>query len=1059
MSSKKSTTAPALFWLASLLFFISGGTGLVYQVVWFKRFGHVWGSSSLAFAAVGGSFLFGLGLGAYLFGRVSDRLEVPLRWYGICELLIGTLALIIPFEIAALVDASVGLYAAIPEQHFLRFLFQFGVTLLVIGPPCALMGGTLPLLIRQLTTRDGSLDQATGWLYAINTFGAAAGCYLAGFHFLPSLGLLWTNNLAAAVNITIGLVSLNASVRGLGHNVSRATSPANEQPARADLAMWRLFVATALAGCAALMLEMTWSRQLALVLGGSTYAFSATVFVVLVGIAVGSLIFHLGLRGRPFDVTAAIVTIVLLVVTAAIGKLFLPMLSMALSPVEVRELRSQQLYNGLICVGASAVLELLPAIGMGLLFPLFVNMTKANAARVGAAVGNIYAWNTVGSIAGASFTAILLFPRIGTAGAMAAASGLYVAALVLVIPWSVGRFALRGAIATAVGAAAVMVSARPIDPRLTNVGLYFYGDPAKTYGTDDWFDKITPVFFREGASSNVFVNSAAPGTTSLRVNGKVDASNGVDMVTQLGLAYFPRLLKPEAKNVLVIGFGSGCSSGASLLFPDTHVTCCEIEPAVYEATEAFAEFNHRPQEKTRAWLAARESELPESQRLTPEQIDQQARFQMIFGDGRTAIQAASNKYDLIISEPSNPWLAGVSNLFTKEFFHAAREALTEDGVLAQWIQTYNFTLGDYLMIVRTMQSEFPHYGVVLLADGLDTLLVASNRPLLPSEESLATFQKFVEETPALKADLRKWFGTTNARLLLLEYYQLGEPQLKRLVEQDGSQYLNTDLHLRLEFDAPLHLFSNLKARDTATFGLLNAVDPKWTGQLAAQTGLTAQSGGYHYLIANRLSRRANNQLVTPRKDLPAKLKAVMDELWTAINLDAALPEAYRLMAKTYETAQLVPESSEAHRRYLELVDDDAAVHAEYGLTLMKLKKQAQAAAQFEKALQLQPDIRLIDGSALWANNLAWIRCTSPDANLRNGEEAVRLARKVCELDKYQNPALMDTLAAALAEQGKFAEAIEISEKILSAAPKNEKLVSTVRERIALFRNSQPYREP
>jgi len=133
MSSKKPTTAPSLFWLASVLFFISGGTGLVYQVVWFKRFGHVWGSSSLAFAAVGGSFLFGLGLGAYLFGRVSDRLDVPLRWYGICELLIGTLALIIPFEIAALVDASVGLYAAIPEQHFLRFLFQFGVTLLVIA--------------------------------------------------------------------------------------------------------------------------------------------------------------------------------------------------------------------------------------------------------------------------------------------------------------------------------------------------------------------------------------------------------------------------------------------------------------------------------------------------------------------------------------------------------------------------------------------------------------------------------------------------------------------------------------------------------------------------------------------------------------------------------------------------------------------------------------------------------------------------------------------------------------------------------------------------------------
>ncbi len=200
MAAKKSTrVAPGIFWLASLLFFVSGGTGLAYQVVWFKRFSHVWGSSSLAFASVGGSFLFGLGLGAYLIGRRADRLLQPLRWYGICELAIGLLALIIPYEIAALLDASVSLYNSIPEEPLVRFLVQFGITLLVIGPPCVLMGGTLPLLIRQLTARDGSLDQATAWLYAINTFGAAAGCYLTGFHLLPAFQLLWTNNLAAGI--------------------------------------------------------------------------------------------------------------------------------------------------------------------------------------------------------------------------------------------------------------------------------------------------------------------------------------------------------------------------------------------------------------------------------------------------------------------------------------------------------------------------------------------------------------------------------------------------------------------------------------------------------------------------------------------------------------------------------------------------------------------------------------------------------------------------------------------------------------------------------------------
>src|SRR5262249_48765664 len=156
----------------------------------------------------------------------------------------------------------------------------------------------------------------------------------------------------------------------------------------------------------------------------------------------------------------------------------------------------------------------------------------------------------------------------------------------------------------------------------------------------------------------------------LRINGKVDASTSHDMETQLGLAYFPRCFAPRAREVLVIGFGSGTTCGASLLFPGTRVTCCEIEPGVFEAAAAFGAVNHRP--------------------------ERQSGFSMRFVDGRTAIQGSDRTYDLIISEPSNPWLAGVSNLFTQEFFRTARQHLNPGGVLAQWVQTYNFTLGDYL---------------------------------------------------------------------------------------------------------------------------------------------------------------------------------------------------------------------------------------------------------------------------------------------------------------------------------------------------------------------------
>ena len=139
------------------------------------------------------------------------------------------------------------------------------------------------------------------------------------------------------------------------------------------------------------------------------------------------------------------------------------------------------------------------------------------------------------------------------------------------------------------------------------------------------------------------------------------------MVTQLGLAYFPRMVKPDAKEVMVIGFGSGCTSGRSLLFPDTRVNCCEMSRRFTRLLEQFAAVNLRPHEQSRDWLEARNAQLPVDERLTSAEIDAQARFSIILGDGRTAIQGSDRKYDLIISEPSNPWLAGVSNLSPKSF--------------------------------------------------------------------------------------------------------------------------------------------------------------------------------------------------------------------------------------------------------------------------------------------------------------------------------------------------------------------------------------------------------
>jgi spermidine synthase len=806
------------------------------------------------------------------------------------------------------------------------------------------------------------------------------------------------------------------------------------------------------------MLEMTWTRQLALVLGGSTYAFTATLFVVLLGIGLGSLIFHAFLRGVASSPSLPLVVIGTLVAATLAGIWLLPSLSLWVAPQSVRDLRGGQLGNGAVCVAASAVLEFIPAVGMGILFPLFVHLTRASAARVGSAVGNIYAWNTLGSIVGATLTAVLLFPRIGTSGAAALATAMYVVSLLAILPWSGVANVVRLGGAAAVGAMAVALVARPIDPRLTNTGLYMYGD---WYGAAAGrFSAMgTPVYFQEGASSSVFVSRRFPNSLNLRVNGKVDAGNGTDMATQTGLAYFPRMLRPDAKEVLVIGFGSGCTSGRSLLFPDTRVTCCELEPAVYAAAEYFAGFNGSPHEQTRTALLAKNAQLPPDQRLSQEQIDKQARFSIIFGDGRTAVQGSSKKFDLIISEPSNPWIAGVSNLFTREFFQAARQRLTDGGVLAQWIQAYNFTLDDYWMIVRTMRSEFPYCGVIELVGGVDTLLLASTKPLMPELERLLELQKFIEANPTMKHDFETWFGGTDLRFVLLSSYSLGTKELDRLLLKDPSRALNTDLHLRLEFDAPLHLFRKLTPQETIANALVSAVRGDWTAQLAETLGLRHGTPESYAALGDYFLAQATNLMLIESSGFATQYLAKAVPCYrAALKLEPGHARAARQLERIKQLRDTTTDRESVLRKLIELEPQDAMAHGKLGSLMLAKRDRSQAIKHYREALRLRPSLSFEHRTYTWANNLAWLLATSPDSNVRNGPEAVRWAELACALAKDADPGVIDTLAAALAEVGRFQEAIQESKRVIQLAPEGSELAKSAKERIKLYQASQPFRD-
>jgi spermidine synthase/Tfp pilus assembly protein PilF len=968
----------------SLLFVLSGATGLTYELIWIKRFAHIWGSSSLAMATVVACFLLGLGVGAQLIGRIADRLRAPLRWYGFAELTIGGLALVVPWQLALLARVGASIEGSLPDLSAARLGLRFVVTLLVIGPPSLLMGGTLPLLIRQGTTR--SLSDATGWLYGLNTLGAALGCYLAGFHLLPSLGLLWTNNLAAAINIAIAgaALALWRLAAGAEPSATTAKNPAVDRStpgSESASALRQLLVlwAALATGCAALVLQMTWARQLAVTLGGSTYGYSATLFTVLVGIAVGGLIYHLALRRvARLEPWAALVTFVVAASTVA-GQQQLPWLCDQVGMN--RALRADLWGNALVCVAASMVLELIPSIGAGVLFPLLVQLTRQSAAHVGQVVGKVYLWNTAGSIIGASATALVLFPRVGTAGAVTLAIGLYALTIVMLLVmarWRLGPLAwgsLAGSVLCMVLAAGWLGIGGPADPRLTNFGMYLYGySPAARR-----LDGGGIMLFEEGPSANVLVLNSKPSRT-LRVNGKVDAGTVDDMATQLGLAYMPQAFHPEAKDVLVIGFGSGATAGASLLFADNRVVCCEIEPAVFAASSLFNDINHAPEKSPR--------------------------LEMIFDDGRSYLQRTDRQFDLIISEPSNPWIAGVGNLFTREFFEAVQRNLRPGGVLAQWIQSYQFSVDEYALIVRTLRSVFPHCGLVALAGGVDTILLASDRPLIFDREAQQQFAARLARAPSVESDLRQFFGAGDFRSVLLRHFVADETGLDSFLQAAGSGPVNTDLNLRLEFTAPLRMFGP-PIDDELLSRIVSLRTTAWLDSLAQSMDVPRDAAMFRWALATQA--------------LAEKRAPEAEELLRqAIDADPQMVGAYIDLAKVYIAADQNMAAIDVMRRAVPLRPKDAALRGSLAGLLVGEGKLSEAIAMYREALEIDPELLVA------RMNLAWILATAADERLRDADEAVRLAQQACELTGYRDGHCLEVLAAALAEQGDYSRAVHLA---------------------------------
>jgi spermidine synthase len=518
---------------------------------------------------------------------------------------------------------------------------------------------------------------------------------------------------------------------------------------------------------------------------------------------------------------------------------------------------------------------------------------------------------------------------------MALGLALYLVSALLILPPRNLRTGAIAAVSALLALGGMMLGAKPLDPLVTDEGFYLYG-------YRDTSDR-TILYFKEGASCNVSVVDHAGGV-ALSVNGKVDASSPGDMDMQLGLAYLPRFLRPEAKTLLVIGYGSGTTAGASLLFPGTRVTCCEIEPAVFAGAVHFEDVNHMPARNEK--------------------------FTILFDDGRSHVQGTRETYDLILSEPSNPWMAGVSSLFTKEFYEACREKLGAKGVLAQWIQLYNLSTAEYALVVRTMLEVFPHAALLRVSDG-DTILLAGSVPLVPGGAEVHAAQAMVDSIPEVRSDLEKHLGSADVRSLLLSRLLLDETGLRRAISKAADTTINTDVNLRLEFDAPLRLFhSDLNPEVDLDPTVVQAVDAPWfrrmvegwgcgRGQVKALRTLSA------LLVANR------------KHDVS---EAVLE---LASRLD---PDDPNLMADR-AIARQGDDAAEVERAFLLLLERSPEEAVRVGHDLWRAAKYRMSATLFEKMVARFP-----------ASATAWHHLAMNYERLQEWDKGEAAYQKVIDLD-------------------------------------------------------------
>jgi spermidine synthase len=781
---------------ALLLTFVTGMTGLVYEVTWERYLATLVGSHAEATAAVLGLFLGGLSVGYAVFGVVTRRRlaraaaggpPARLLWmYGWVEASIGLYALLFPVLFAGARRLSVSLpVGGGAGLEALAFAADVALSALLILPPAILMGGTIPVLTQALSTGIDDATRTHARIYASNTFGAVAGALGAGFFLIPALGLIGTLRGMALLNGLAGAAFLWLGRRERAAEPdSHAPGPQAAEAARGSLGPWALVAL--LAGFAMMTLQTTVIRLGGLSLGASPFNFSMVVAVFVFGIALGSFGVS-ALRGVPRWLLPASLGIQLLLLLALHDGL-------EAAPWAAQLLRSVfrsddvDFYPFYAAVFGALLAVIGPVVILsGTTLPLVFHHLRDRFGELGSSAGALYSWNTVGSLLGALIGGYALYFWLDLDGVYRSIALALVVATAIAAVQCLELRPLAAAGCAAVPILVVLALLEPWRPQVLAAGLYRSreGHPKALLGPAAVYDTLPSgaiAFYDDDPVASIAVTrSHGPRGASLSLlsNGKSDGNTAADYPTMGLAAILPALLGTgEPERAFVVGFGTGVTAGELAALPSVReVVVAEMSSAVAKAAPLFD--------------------------FATMQLTKSPKFELVRSDAYRALLRSEGRFDVIVSEPSNLWVPGIEMLYSREFLEAARDRLAPGGVYAQWYHQYETSSEAVSLVLRTYAEVFDRiavwYGV-----GPDLLLLGFEQSA--ARISLDELAKR-SARPELAAALERSRVPDLAALTAHELLPMGVVQAARL-----SGPVHTLVRPRLGYLAARAYFSGASAR-------------------------------------------------------------------------------------------------------------------------------------------------------------------------------------------------------------------------------------------------------